>query len=170
MKSLYEISAELAPVEAALEASGGVVEGNEALVARLDELLMATEGKVDRIGEFYRDMELTGEAIEVEVKRLKDRQAVLANKQKRLKESLKTAMEMRGIKKVDGVKFSFYVAKNGGKAPMEILSHVDQLPEKFRIVTVQANLGAIRTALESGDEDAKKVAKLGEIGTHVRIK
>lgn len=77
-----------------------------------------------------------------------------------LKEHIKEAIETMGEKKV-GV---FSVCKNGGKQPIEL---TDEVPEEFLKYKPSTDTDKIREALTKGE---LKFARLGEKGTHLRVK
>lgn len=168
--SLYEISAELAPLEAALRDTGGEVTGDDALVERVTELLDRVRDKVDGFGMYYTSLKALVNGLAAEEDRLRARRAALEWDMKRLKEAAKRSMEMRGIQKVEGKLFSISVQKNGGKPPVRLMVPVEQLPARFTTVKVAPDLERIREALIEGDPKAAEIAKIGETETSVRIR
>jgi len=174
MSSLYQISEKLKELETLMEAAGGdVSEGSEG--ANLEKWIETYEWqqreKVDAYCEHIRNIEGDILAINAEVKRLSDRSKSLSNKVDRMKDMLKVAMEFKQVRKLDGVKFGVAIQKNGGKPPIEI---TEEDPAKLPIHLVkiirQPDKDAIREALENGDPEAAKVARIGTPGESVRIR
>jgi hypothetical protein len=169
--SLYELSAETLPLEAALEAAGGEeTEDNKALVQRLEELQLLTQAKVDHYGYFYKSLEAMAKAIKDEEARLSDRRKAIENKMQRLRDAAKEAMEARGVVKIEGKSFTVSIQKNGGLRPMTLRVAEERIPDKWFRVRRELDLRNLRADLERGDPDAAKVAEFEEPGTSVRIR
>lgn len=170
--SLYEITAELVPLEQALEAVGGDVEQVEgALVERVTDLLGQVQAKVDAYGQYYKALEAMAAAHKMEESRLAERRAVIENKMKRLKDAAKKSLELRSIKKVEGLTFTIAVQSNGGKAPLKILvKDARELPTIYQKIKVEPDEEAIRAGIEAKDPQLVGKAELLPVGAHVRIR
>jgi chromosome segregation ATPase len=172
MSNLYELTAELVPLEQELRKEGGeITEDNMALAERVTDLLGQVATKIDGYGKIYRNLEAEAEFIKQEEGRLRARRKTIESNIKRLEDAAKLSLEMRGIKSVRGQLFTVSVQRNGGVPPVELLVSLDKLPEKFkRQPPPVADLEAIREGLKAGDPAAETVAKLGEVGTSLRIR
>jgi hypothetical protein len=103
-----------------------------------------------------------------ESKRLAARAEVNQNLADNLKERLQLALKTMGIKKLETERFTVSIAKNGGKAPMELKDA--EVPDAYTTLetVVKVDRERIRKELEEGKELA--FAKLGERGESLRIK
>lgn len=86
-----------------------------------------------------------------------------------LKGRLKTHLEATEQQKLRTKRFNITVCANGGKPPLHFdNTPPEQMPERFKRVTVEPDREAIRTALEAGEE--LSFAYLAERESHLRIK
>lgn len=169
--SLYALSAELKPLEDALEAAGGDTGGmTPEVVDRVTELLTATQEKVDAYGRYAKHLEAMAKAVDDEIRRLEERKQTFQNRLKRLKQAADSAMAVRGIAKVEGVLTTIIRQKNGGKPAMRILVEAHQLPEKYRLIEIIPNAEKIREDALAGDPDAQRLVEFSEVGYSVRIR
>ena len=130
------------------------------------------EDKADGYAKVIANANALAAGIKAEEARLAARRKSIENRIQRMKQSLKTAMEVTGKTKFKTDLFSFSVAKNGGKAPLiiseEYLTAPEKLPLGFQKVKVEPNTDMIRERLDAGD--TLEFAKYGERGTSLRIK
>lgn len=174
MSSLYALTEELLKLDHILAAAGGDL-SVESDGATLEDWLKAYEWqvgeKVDAYGGLIKNWEADVEAIAAEAKRLRDRATVIENKIKRLKETAKLAMTMRGIRKLEGTLFTIAIQKNGGKPPLVMLvDDLAKIPTKFLKNNPSVDSDAVRLALEAKDPEAEKVARIDPPGESVRIR
>lgn len=86
-----------------------------------------------------------------------------------LKSRLKTYLESTNQQKLRTKRFNIFVCTNGGKAPLRFDNTLpEQMPERFKRVTVEPDTEAIRTALEAGE--ALSFAYLAQREKHLKIK
>lgn len=86
-----------------------------------------------------------------------------------LKSRLKTYLESTNQQKLRTKRFNVSVCANGGKAPLRFDdTPLEQMPERFKRLIVEADKEVIRTALEAGEE--LSFAYLAERESHLRIK
>ncbi len=170
MTTLYQLTEEMQALDELLASaenpdSPEIFEAIQRALALQDE----RERKVDAYCSLIAELTARGAARKAEAERLylnAQRQETAAKSLKfRLLESFKTL----GIRKLETDKFTVSVCANGGLVPLELAPNLDPatLPEDFQRVTVTPDTEAIRAALETGPLD---FAKLGERGSHVRIK
>lgn len=163
MSTLYELTGEYLQLFEMLQ------EGDELEEQVLNDTLDAINGELEIKAEGYAKIikELTAEAkkFEEEKKRLENRQNVLENNVKRLKDRLLQAMKTTNKTKFKTELFSFGIQKNGGKQPMEIVPDV-VIPDEY--TKKEADTEKIRAALESGA--VLPFAELKERGEHLRIR
>lgn len=155
MATLYEITEDLRAIDALLYEAGGdvsdetVLAAIESWIAEMDNDL---KNKVDGYASYISELLAKATARKAEAKRMADLARANENAAKRLKERLLWAFQERGLDKVETPRFVVSVAKNGGKAPLDIQVAGEQLPPRFQKVTVDADKEAIRKAIESGED------------------
>lgn len=128
------------------------------------------EQKLDSYGVVINELSNDIENIEKEIKRLTEKKRTIDNNITRMKGAIKTAMDAIGKKKIQGNKFTWTIAKNGGKRPVVFKEgyNILSIPECFQDWTVKPDRELIREALESGEE--LDFATLGERGESLRLK
>jgi hypothetical protein len=95
---------------------------------------------------------------------------VFENKLRRLKDAAKSAMEVRGIVKVEGEIHTISLQKNGGKPPLNLKVDEDKLPKVYIRWEPMVDKDAIRADLIAGNPAAQAIAELGEVGSSIRIR
>lgn len=177
-RTIFEISNDLLALEMLLaEAEGDVTdESSEAAIdSWLAELGEARDQKLDSYARLIRAIEGDAEIVKAEADRLKARQKALESRAARLKDRLEAFLRVQGIERIETPNFTFAMQKAGGK-PKVILNayYVDnpaELPEGLRRVKFEADLNAIREALEADEDSAiKEIAQLDEPIKRLRIK
>ena len=163
MAKLYEIVDELVAfteLNEGLEDEQAYKDTFEALQGELDD-------KVEQWCKAALNIKAEKEAVEVERKRLEDREKALTNKYEHMQQMLMMYMQALGIKKA-GRTIGAKIQNKGGAAPL-ILAEEDatKLPEEFQRIKVEANKTAIREALEAGRE--LPFALIGERGQYLKI-
>lgn len=128
------------------------------------------EQKLDSYGVVINELSNDIENIEKEIKRLTEKKRTIDNNITRMKGAIKTAMDAIGKKKIQGNKFTWTIAKNGGKRPVVFKEgyNILSIPERFQDWTVKPDREVIREALENGEE--LDFATLGERGESLRLK
>lgn len=128
------------------------------------------EQKLDSYGVVINELSNDIENIEKEIKRLTERKRTIDNNITRMKGAIKAAMDAIGKKKIQGDKFTWTIAKNGGKRPVVFKEgyNILSIPEQFQDWTVKPDRELIREALENGEE--LDFATLGERGESLRLK
>lgn len=128
------------------------------------------EQKLDAYGVVINELSDDIENIEKEIKRLTEKKRTIDNNITRMKGAIKDAMEAIGKKKIQGDKFTWTIAKNGGKRPVVFKEgyNILSVPEQFQDWTVKPDRELIREALENGEE--LDFATLGERGESLRLK
>lgn len=81
---------------------------------------------------------------------------------------IRFVFETQGLKKIETALGNVTLAGNGGKAPLEVLVPVDQLPADCKRVVVEPDLDAIRNVLAKGE--SVTFARALPRGNHIRIK
>jgi len=128
------------------------------------------EYKVDNYAAYLSMLEARAEVRKTEAKRLAERARIDEANADRLKNHLKTVLELNGIRKLETARYSLTVAANGGKQGVEIGVAPEALPKDLQVVTVsvKANTDMIRGKLMAGE--AVEGCRLIERGTNLRIK
>jgi len=172
-QTLYQIADDLRALEALLVEAGGDLSSPEALAAVEAweaELSTNLAGKVDNYCGLITEIEIRAAARQAESDRLRDLARVDDNAAKALRERLLFVLQNRNVPKVDTERFRVSVAKNGGKAPLDVRVGPDELPAwavKKRTV-VETDKDAIRARLEAGE--SLPFASIMERGTRLVIK
>lgn len=91
------------------------------------------EDKADNYAKIIRMLKGNAEIIQGEEARLYARRKTMENRIQRMKEMLQANMEFIGKTKFKTALFSFSVAKNGGKQPLEITDNLEEIPGKYLI-------------------------------------
>lgn len=140
----------------------------EAFADTLEGLQFEFDSKVEGYCKVIRQLEADVKAFNDMAQEFLRKKTVCESSIKRMKTTLKEAMERTGQKKIETQLFKVSVAGNGGKRPMTICGDV---PEQFKVVKYENDNEKIRQYLESlGNPDACPWAKLEEYGTHLNIK
>lgn len=168
--SLWEISAELKPLEDALDLAGGDMDSlAPELVERVTELLTASQAKVDAYGHYAKSIEATINAIKDEINRLYDRQKVFENRLKRLKNAADRAMVARGIAKIEGELHTISRIKNGGRPSIVLKVQPEDLPKEYQRLEIVADMELIRQDIQINPELGDCV-EVQDTGYSVRIR
>lgn len=126
-----------------------MVENDGSLVEYLDGVQMQLQEKVNNIVRYSRNLELTAEMIDVEIKRLSELKSAYKNKSESLKDYISYSMKKNGIEKVetDIARLSFR------KSQTVEIEDISKLPERFVVTKVSktADKKAIKEALENGE-------------------
>lgn len=164
-QSLYELTEEWVAVK-------DMFYDDEADEQVIFDTLEAIEGeiedKADKYAIILRTMAGDIETIRKEEARLYARRASLERRSKTLKERLQANLEFVGKTKFKTALFSFSIAKNGGKQPIEITSNMDEIPGKYLIPQPPVpDKEAIRELLKDKEVDW---AQLLPYGKHLTIR
>lgn len=173
-QSLYEITEEMAKLDAILEASGGAIpEGEEGttLQAMLEKYEWLEREKIDGYGSYWVSLKALAEKIEQEEERLSKRRRVVMNKVERLKEMARLAMERRKKLKLEGNMFTISLQKNGGAPGIDLkVDEPTKLPPAYQKTVVQADMEKIRKALVETPSEMTEIAEFRPVGYSVRIR
>lgn len=131
----------------------------------LESLGYELEDKADGYAKVIRELEGQTNTLKSEIDRLNTRKRLIETNIKRMKLSLQESMRVSGKTKFKTSLFSFSIAKNGGKQPLDIY---DTVPEGYSIVKLEPDKEKIRQALENGEE--LPFAILQERGESLRIR
>lgn len=164
MANIYELSAKYRHLQLALECAPD----DEEIEALLDEADDEIEEKADGYARIIKNLEADIEAYKLEEERLHNRRKSLENNIKRMKSRLMDGMKATGKTKFKTDLFSFNVAKNGGKAPLEVTVRPEELPDELRRVVIEADNDAIREYIEATGDLSYGVIK--ERGESLRIR
>ena len=142
----------------------------EIINGSLDCVEADIEQKLDSYGVVINELSDDIEKLDKEIKRLTERKRMIDGNITRMKGAIKDAMVSIGKKKIQGDKFTWTIAKNGGKRPVIMKEGVNilEIPERFQDWTVKPDREQIREALENGEE--LDFATLGERGESLRLK
>lgn len=165
--TLYELNVQMQEILEMAESG----EFDEELIANtLEGVEGEIEIKLDSYGVIVNELQLDVEKIDQEIKRLTTKKKTIANSINYLKNMVMQTMGTLNTRKVKGDKFTWTIAKNGGKAPLIIDEDMPaiSLPEEYQLWDVKPNKEVIRQDLEAGKE--LPYARLGERGESLRLK
>ena len=169
MPTLYEISDELAALEAVLQEHGGDLDVPECAAAWAEyERILTTDlyGKADGYCSLILELDARAHARRKEADRLTATAITDERAAKALKGRLLAVMEARGMKKLDGTKFRASICGNGGLQPLELTGPV---PDGFLVhPPPEPDNQLIRDSLAGGAP--LDFARLLPRGNHVRIR
>ena len=152
-ESLYVLTEELVALDSMLAEIGGDVSSPEGqtLEKWAAEFDWKMRDKVDGYASLAINLEADALTIANEVKRLQARKNAIENRRARLLALAKFSMERLQVRKLEGVRFTIAIQKNGGVEPLEVLVATDQLPDKFYSVeeVYTADTDLLRKALEA---------------------
>ena len=184
-ESLYVLTEELVALDTMLQEIGGDVSSPEGqtLEKWAEEFDWKMRDKVDGYASLAINLEADALTIANEVRRLQARKNAIENRRARLLALAKFSMERLKVRKLEGVRFTIAIQKNGGVEPLEVLVEPKDLPAHFRDeeMVYSANLDVLRKSLEvrraalaKGEADpipelAGK-AELKERGESVRVR
>ncbi|MEL6612179.1 MAG: siphovirus Gp157 family protein [Bacteroidota bacterium] len=165
--NLYDLDADLADLERELVEAGGEVD--DETEARHNALLDAREDKIEAYVAVIRRLSVSAEAIEAERKRLQSAERALKNSAQRMKDRLLDSMQRRGETQQQ-TRLGTVRVQQASRRAVELRVDVDDLPDRFvKVRPPEADLGALREALDSSDEEAAALAELAPATSYVRI-
>lgn len=176
-KNLFEISDDLLALDALLDEIGGDIsdaEAEAAVDAWLKELGAERDSKLEAYAYLIKENEARAAALKEEAARLKARREAAENKADRLKTRLEIFLKVQGIDRIQTERFTFALQKPGGKPRVAIAEAYEEnpveLPERFRRVKFEADLNAIREALEIEDPEVEGIGIIMEPEKRLRIR
>jgi hypothetical protein len=164
--SLYDIDRDLELLEAELIDGGGEVDDETEI--RHNDLLDAREDKWRAYAAVIRRLEASHDAVKEERTRLQQNEKALDNAAKRMKARLIESMDRAGVDSAETPLGKLRV-QEASQRSLSVLLPVDELPVRFVRTTRSADNGALREALDAGDEEALRVAELLPPTRYVRI-
>ncbi len=169
-RTLFEISTDLMSFYDRLEALGGDVTSpdiEQALDAWFEALSHERDDKLDNYAALIRELEARAKARKEEARRLADRARRDDEHAAFLKQRLLLFFQDHHLKTVETRRYRLTLQRSGGKTPVVLKTDPEQLPTEFQRWKVNANLDAIREALEDGAD--LDFAELGERRHFLRI-
>lgn len=172
--TLFEIQNDLLAANETLEENGNDLADpafTAAIEAYFADLKTAEAEKIDGYIAWMKHLEMEQEAMSREMQEYQKKAASRAARVEHLKARLKQHMDRTGVTKLTTAKGrTLSVVKNGGKVPLVIVGGYtpDDVADEMVKVTKTFDQDAIRKALAEGRPIP--FAKLGEPGTHLRIK
>jgi hypothetical protein len=171
-QSLLDITEDMAAIDELLAESGGEItpETEGTLDAWFAELDTNFTGKVDNYCALITEIECRAAVRKAEADRLYDRAKIDENAAKALRERLRFVWELRAMGKVQTSRYTVSLAKNGGKAALDVRVGAEDLPawavKTETVVTVDKD--AIRSRLDAGEQ--LDFASLMQRGNRIAIK
>lgn len=170
MSTLYELTGEMLELYLMADDSEAEEDMMQCIADSLEGVEYEFDLKVEKYAAVIRNLESDVKAIKEEEQRLAARRRTIERNIDRLKSALMESMKAVGKVKAGGSIFTVAITKNGGKAPLVLKEGftAEDIPDKFRKVTIDFDKDAIRTAIESGED--LYFANIGERGESIRIK
>ena len=163
---LYALDENLDQLEQILIESGGEITPD--IEAAFSDLFDLRSEKIEGYLRIIRRCETGALAYDAELQRLQTAKRTLTRTADSLKARLRDSMIRRGETEhqtgIGRVKL-----QRSGSRPVVLLAPVEDLPEHFRRVKVDADLSALGHALKEGDPEATKYAELGEASQYLRF-
>jgi hypothetical protein len=174
-RGLFDISEDLLALADLLEEQDGdITETEAAFDAWFAQLGSERDQKLDGYAWLISTLESDAETLKSEIERIRARKSAFENKAKGLKARLEAFLKIQGIEKIQTTRHTFALQKPGGK-PKFILAdlfaeHPEELPEGFRRVKFEADLNAIREAVETDPENNSIYGHTEESEKRLRIR
>jgi hypothetical protein len=173
MPTLFEIEEELLQIDELLDELNGDI-SDPAIEKFVMEWLAKVKGqeaaKLDGYVNLIRKWEMLEAAAKEEAERYTKLAKSYESRVDAFKDRMKRHFELTKVNRIITASGrTLAIQNNGGKVPVE-LQVVDPaaLEKRFQRVQVTVNAEAVRAALEAGEQLG--FAKLGERGTHLRIR
>jgi hypothetical protein len=171
-RTIWDISADMAALESLLWESGGEItpQVDQAITAWEAEIQGDLHGKLENYARLIHELEARSKARAEEAKRIAALAKADATAAENLRERLRLLWEARALGKIDTPNFRFSLARNGGKAPLDIHGDIESMPvwAVKRETLVYPDKDAIRARLEAGEQ--LEFATLMERGNRISIK
>ncbi|MBE2187272.1 MAG: siphovirus Gp157 family protein [Rhodothermales bacterium] len=164
--ALYEIDRELHELESALIEAGGEI--TEEVDERFNDLLQMRAEKVAGYVAVIRRLETSADAYASEAQRLSSNARAMQNSADRLKQRLLEAMLARGDQEYD-TPLGRIRTYEGSSRSVTVLVDPEDLPDRFKRVTVVPDKRALADALKSLDPDAVRLAEFEPPTPFLRI-
>lgn len=158
MTTLYELTTDLQRV-ADLDLD------EQTLADTLEGITGEIQIKAENLIKVVENMDADVTAISNEIKRLTDRKKSIENRQKSLREYLRSNMQAGGISKISCPLFTITLSKG---RPMVVVTDEDAIPDEYQVVTKRVDKRALLDALKAGLEVPG--AELGESEEALRIR
>ena len=169
-RTLFDISEDLLALYERLEELGGDVSAPEVeqeIEAWFEHLGHERDQKLDNYAALIRELEARAKARKAEADRLAARAHRDTEHAKYLKQRLVLFFQKHHLRTVETPRYRLTIQRSGGKTPVVLHAEPEALPPDFQRVKINADLNAIREALEAGA--TLDFATLGERSVFVRI-
>ena len=114
-----------------------------------------------------KQLDMESDECDKVIEAFKHKKEVRQNNIKRMKEALLGAMDTAGLTEIQAGNYTLKIAKNGGKAPLEIPDE-SLVPERFMKIKYEPDKELIRKTIEDGTD--LPFAEIKERGRHLTIK
>lgn len=139
----------------------------EAILTALEELNYDLSQKSAGYVSVIKQLEMEADECDKVIEAFKRKKEIRQNNIKRMKEALLGAMETAGLTEIKAGNYTLKIAKNGGKAPLEIPDE-SLVPERFMKIKYEPDKELIRKTIEDGTK--LPFAEIKERGRHLSIK
>jgi len=114
-----------------------------------------------------KQLDMESDECDKVIEAFKRKKEVRQNNIKRMKEALLGAMDIAGLTEIQAGNYTLKIAKNGGKAPLEIPDE-SLVPERFMKIKYEPDKELIRKTIEDGTD--LPFAEIKERGRRLTIK
>jgi hypothetical protein len=142
-QALYELAETLE-----FDVDGNTVDNSESLSQLFNELESELSSKLDNTAYIIKELASAEQSLKDEAKRLTEKAKVLANRQERLKELMKLAIESSGQSKVKTDKFNFSVTTRMSPDYSDI--NMFGLADEFKKVKEELDKTKIKEFVKAG--------------------
>lgn len=165
--TLYELNIQMQEI---LEMAESGEFDEEVIKGTLEGVEGEIEAKLDSYGVIVNELQTDIAKIDQELKRLTAKKKTLAGSVDYLKKNVMETMGRMDKRTVKGDRFTWTIAKNGGKRPLIFAPFFDvlEIPEKYQSWDVKPDKEKIREALENGEEF--DFVLLGDRGESLRLR
>lgn len=166
--TIFDLAADYARLEELLLEGEGEVTAE--MQGELERLGLAERHKVDAIGSLRADLRGRAEMCRTEMHRLLAKERVYLHAVERLGALVEWYLRERGLRKLEGNRWTVAIQKNGGELPIVLKVPVEELPATLQRVLRSENKDTIREALTNKVEGIEKYAAFGERGEGIRFR
>lgn len=142
-------------------------ESQEAFNNALADLDTDLANKASGYVHVIKQLEMEADECDKVIEAFKAKKEARKNNAKRMKEAILGVMDVANLPEIKAGEYTLKIAKNGGKAPLEIPDE-SLVPERFMKIKYEPDKDLIRKTIEDGTD--LPFAEIKERGRHLTIK
>lgn len=148
----------------------------------MESVNLVIEDKINGCCHVIEKLDHNIDALNAEINRRKEKLQTIKNNKQRLKDYMKSCMQIADIKKCDTNDFNVSIAKAGGKQTMKILVGINDIPKELDCIKFKKEIdkNKLREYIDSYSDkdsedkfieiDGKRIAELEPRKETIRIK